>query len=544
MSPYCPLTNCDASGRITEIEMEGDSLCVLFPNGDVDCNKARPNGMGTPPPDAAPIAADVRSRYRFVAGENHSCLLDTSNGALTCEGDHPGEGSAFSWRAVRPKGLDRVSDVAAGSTTTCAVNASGELHCWGSNQRGERGDGARTDALVPTLVKGLPPVARVALYERAACARLVSGELRCWGDLSRRPGGIRAPRAIPGVQNAREIALGDNRACAALENGDVRCFCESGRERTLSFATAAGVGRVVELAVTHAVGCARLETGAVKCFEFEDPPAKEGEEYEEYPERCFKNGSKLTAVEIPSLAGAAELAVLGDAHLCAVSSGGRVRCFDTRAGAASPLYAELTDVAWLASTPDDPCFVRRDGTVRCHVREKGLVMPAATYEKYEPSPDDTPDGPLAEPAIIRLVEQRLRRVLRNRRLSEYRATGARPMLELDYGATGEEVAPDEPPGPVCDGSDGEYCAPGKGWGIFAEEHGGALYGDGHTYWIANSILEDIDQIAWAGRYVFVAVSRHDDQHLSSVCAKTPWILVFDLQKKIYYRFDGDDVECE
>ena len=56
-------------------------------------------------------------------------------------------------------GGQRIADVsrlAAGVDHTCALRSGGRVMCWGSNQRGQLGDGTTAQALAPLAVLDLP----------------------------------------------------------------------------------------------------------------------------------------------------------------------------------------------------------------------------------------------------------------------------------------------------------------------------------------------------------------------------------------------------
>jgi serine/threonine-protein kinase len=53
-------------------------------------------------------------------------------------------------------GSEAAVAVSASEGHTCALSEAGSVYCWGSNDRGELGDGTTTDRLQPTLIGTCP----------------------------------------------------------------------------------------------------------------------------------------------------------------------------------------------------------------------------------------------------------------------------------------------------------------------------------------------------------------------------------------------------
>ncbi len=102
---------------------------------------------------------------------------DASTDAVATQDGAPTDG------AVAPVALRAVA-VSAGSTHSCALLASGDVACWGSNGNGELGTtpGALPSSSVPVRVT-LPSKARaVAAGNKFTCALLESKKVVCWGN--------------------------------------------------------------------------------------------------------------------------------------------------------------------------------------------------------------------------------------------------------------------------------------------------------------------------------------------------------------------------
>lgn len=76
-----------------------------------------------------------------------------------------------------------LTTVSAGNNHSCAV-AGGAAYCWGSNAKGQLGDGSTVNSTVPVAVTGLPAnktVTDVSAGQTHTCA-VAGGAAYCWGD--------------------------------------------------------------------------------------------------------------------------------------------------------------------------------------------------------------------------------------------------------------------------------------------------------------------------------------------------------------------------
>jgi hypothetical protein len=65
----------------------------------------------------------------------------------------------------------------------CATSVTGAVYCWGLNNAGQAGNGAKQFALEPVQVAGLPaPAAEVKVMPYSTCAILTNGKVYCWGS--------------------------------------------------------------------------------------------------------------------------------------------------------------------------------------------------------------------------------------------------------------------------------------------------------------------------------------------------------------------------
>jgi alpha-tubulin suppressor-like RCC1 family protein len=138
-----------------------------------------------------------------------------------------------------------VADIALGGTA-CAVSADGGAWCWGWNPAGQLGlDCAEPFSAVPVPIAGLESgVADVAVGNEHVCALTDAGGVKCWGSNQRGqlgdgqaptcydPENPTPPSAVPvdvsGLQSGVvAIDAGFNHTCALTVDGAVLCWGEN-----------------------------------------------------------------------------------------------------------------------------------------------------------------------------------------------------------------------------------------------------------------------------------------------------------------------------
>jgi alpha-tubulin suppressor-like RCC1 family protein len=143
----------------------GDKSCAVSRAGGAFCwggNQLGQLGNGTYDNSTAPAAVSGASAgiAGIFGGLNHACAFNRS-GRIACWGyNNKGQlGDGVTYSGARPVDVfgltSGVMSGGAGWEHTCAVMASGGIKCWGSNDRGELGNGTTSDSLVPVDVVGL-----------------------------------------------------------------------------------------------------------------------------------------------------------------------------------------------------------------------------------------------------------------------------------------------------------------------------------------------------------------------------------------------------
>lgn len=182
-------------------------------------------GAAMPASAAALTAVPSISTYPSTGGTGaaHACVL-LPPGAISCWGDNTelqcGHGAytgAMMDVPPPPQPPTLIDDprrdwlfVEAGRAVTCAIDASNELFCWGSNEHGQLGTGSLTPrrSAEPQHVR-LPDRVRMvnaAVDSDVVCAVTFSFETFCWGDnrwgqlgYAPRALGVAEPTAMPAL---------------------------------------------------------------------------------------------------------------------------------------------------------------------------------------------------------------------------------------------------------------------------------------------------------------------------------------------------------
>lgn len=181
--------------------------------------------------------ADGAVATHISVGDATTCAIATGGG-LSCWGSNDrgqlGDGTTIDrFTPVAVSGLGAgVAAVSAGSDMTCAVTTSGGAKCWGGNEKGQLGDGTTVDRPTPVDVSGLTSgVAAIAAGSSSACALTTGGGVKCWGYNVRGTLGdgtfTDSPTPVDVVGLASGVAAithGGGHACALLTGGGVKCW--------------------------------------------------------------------------------------------------------------------------------------------------------------------------------------------------------------------------------------------------------------------------------------------------------------------------------
>src|SRR5690606_8848753 len=120
--------------------------------------------------------------------------------------------------------------VAAGGDHTCALNAAGEIWCWGDNRYRQRGAGPADESTTPVKVPSEVKFKDVAAGNSLSCGLDTTGRAHCWGtytsfNTGRDQDHVRTiPTAEGGSRKFSRLAVGQYHACGIANAGQVWCW--------------------------------------------------------------------------------------------------------------------------------------------------------------------------------------------------------------------------------------------------------------------------------------------------------------------------------
>jgi alpha-tubulin suppressor-like RCC1 family protein len=237
--------------KATTVAVGDFHTCALLAMGEVQCwgaNSFGQLGDGSLDDSAEPVfavgfsgAPGAETAIAIEAGSASTCVL-TASRKVQCWGSNRkgelGNGTTADHRTpldvVSPTGegfLERVDAIASGASHTCALTDIGEVYCWGRNDRGQLGIARTTSRSIPVRVSRLTtPVKALAAGSAHTCALTRQGEVWCWGLNKDGQLGVgstndyTAPAKIVNPSNITAIAAGGWHTCALTEGGSLLCW--------------------------------------------------------------------------------------------------------------------------------------------------------------------------------------------------------------------------------------------------------------------------------------------------------------------------------
>ena len=290
--------------------------CALTRLGGVECwgynthdelGDGRTANSSTPVPVSG-LASGVTA---IAAGLRNSCAITTGGGAKCWGAIYFGAlGDGTTTRHQTPVDVAGLSTgvraISAGGDDGCAVTGSGGARCWGSNFRGQLGDGTSTDRATPVDVSGLTSgvTAIASGLALRTCVIAAGARVMCWGR------GRLTPVAVSGLGEGVKAITG---ACALTHGGGVKCWDDD-----LAAVGVAGLDQgVAAIASSGTHNCALMSLGGVKCWGLNNH-GQLGDGTKE---------DRATPVDVDGLHGPAATIATGAFHTCAVLRSGGIDCW-------------------------------------------------------------------------------------------------------------------------------------------------------------------------------------------------------------------------
>ena len=309
--------------------------CALGRDGSVKCwGRGNFGQLGDGSGLSQPFAVDVDlggGARDVSAGEFHTCAAMIAGG-VKCWGQNYYGQDGDNSRTPRLKPVEVMglaapaTAVAVGSAHSCALLTTGRVQCWGSNAKGQLGDGTTTDKLLPVNLLNLDNVVAISAGSLHTCALTQAGTVACWGfnDYGQLGNNTRVTSTVPvmaaGLAGATAISAGYGHTCALVGLAKPKCW---GLNDAGQVGDTTGVGRLapVDVAIlgtgTRAISagkshtCAITQSQAVACW--------------------GSNGSGESAISFGSLPEPTIAIAAGTQHTCAVGISGAVRCSGSNA---------------------------------------------------------------------------------------------------------------------------------------------------------------------------------------------------------------------
>lgn len=365
--------------------LSGPHGCVRTQQGALACWRSGLYDASHPLLDYplyASAVPEVSASARVVVGPMDACAFEPG-GPLHCWGAHAHEWGGGA-RAPAPRGSwnDARGIVAAGfgESHQCLVSEDGAPWCWGSNTRGQLGEGTQTQAHASTVT--LPvPAAQLAAGTWHVCARLIDGRIACWGQCAYGQLGVgdaaryARPVVLTGLGRATDVAAHSQHSCA-LVDGEAWCWGALPsplRVRADALALRPtrieGASGLTQLALGAQHACALRSDGRVLCW---------GENHASQ----LGDGTRTPRAQPAVVVGLERVRALaaGDLFTCALREDGEALCwgrphtFATAQERAVPTRL-ASEVAQLALGPEHACVLGRDGATRCFGRLLELPAP-------------------------------------------------------------------------------------------------------------------------------------------------------------------------
>ena len=291
--------------------------------------------------------------------------------------------------------LPDIVQVAAGTSHSCALTATGTVKCWGSNQYGQLGNGATPGSMStsPVDVTGVTGAVEVTAGDFHSCALIDDGSVRCWGFGGRGELGdgtgvsSSTPVTVEGIHTATDISQGLAHTCVLLPGGSAKCWGynlwgslgDGSNTNRNSPVDVVGLSGATSLAAGGDVACALHGIDGAECW------GRNGHGQLGDGTTAGRN----TPVPVVGLSGPPSDMAIGRYHSCALIVGGTVQCWGanysgqlgngSNSGSISPVGSPVSPMRW----PLEPAGITAARSARAAPSPVGAQMRRASSATEE-----------------------------------------------------------------------------------------------------------------------------------------------------------------
>jgi len=275
--------------------------------------------------------ATIRSIHitQVAAGTGHTCAIDT-DGTVACWGDH-GTGQPAT---VANPGLIapvfigsslKFAAISSGNLHTCGLTVDSTAYCWGDNAVGQLGNAAQINSDTPVVVAGGLKFIAIAASDVHTCGLVAGGAAYCWGNNNSGQLGTGAtiasptPSAVSGGLTFTSITVGGSMTCGLIADSSAYCWGSDATGWTAGVPTAVTGGlhfASITTGGTHT--CGIVTGGAAYCW---------GSDLEGALGDSATSGYQTTPVAVNSGGVLFTSIAAGSKHTCALATSGQVYCW-------------------------------------------------------------------------------------------------------------------------------------------------------------------------------------------------------------------------